>query len=66
MLLSAVSVLVVTLPSSEVQEGLINYPVHFYNMKIEASTFVAVAQRYKCGKTGHINKFCTKERRSKT
>jgi hypothetical protein len=32
--------------------------VHFCNMKIEVSTFVAaVLQYYNCGKFGHISKF---------
>jgi hypothetical protein len=33
-LLSAVSVLVVALPSSEIPEGLVNYPVYFLNLLI--------------------------------
>jgi hypothetical protein len=37
--------------------------VYFCNMKIEVSTLVAaVRQCYKCGKFGHVSKFCTKER----
>jgi hypothetical protein len=35
--------------------------VYFRNMRIEVSTFVAAIQCYKCGKFGHISKFCTKE-----
>jgi hypothetical protein len=37
--------------------------VYFRNMKIEVFTFVAaVRQCYKCGKFGHVSKFCTKEK----
>jgi hypothetical protein len=38
-------------------------PSHIYccNVKFEESTFVAAVQQcYKCGKFGHISKFCTK------
>jgi hypothetical protein len=36
--------------------------VYFCNIRTGVSTFVAaVRQCYKCGKFGHINKFCMKE-----
>jgi hypothetical protein len=34
MLLSVVSVLVVVLPSSEVPEGLVNYPVYIFTWRV--------------------------------
>jgi hypothetical protein len=39
--------------------------VYFCSTKIEVSPFVAaIRQCYKCGKFGHISKFCTKEQHS--
>jgi hypothetical protein len=43
MILSAVSVLVVAQPSSEVQEGLINYPVLYF---VKKNAFIGVGERW--------------------